>query len=275
MTAQAKNLVQPQFDSRIYSLAFPLTGTGGGTIYRGYLIQYQALPSYTDKCVFHYQYNPSTVSSDYNIADPTAQAALNFPVPGDTAQLAVPLNQTVSWSVMFDRTYELNGAYNSDATPKKTNPSSNDPSVIGVEADVLQLKAFTGMMTNYSYGTASASGLSNNQNYAVNTGIMQLVMCYAYFGNSVVGGNTSYFGYINEWSVQYTHWTQYNIPMRCVIDISFTMMPPPNQNTSTPSKPSTSNDSWFVPVGNGTVQVATQPGTAHPVTLNSPGIAGR
>ena len=36
-----------------------------------------------------------------------------------------------------------------------------------------------------------------------------------------------YYGYINEWSVQYTHWTQYNIPMRCVISVNFTMLPMP------------------------------------------------
>jgi hypothetical protein len=248
-------LTQPKFDSRINALAFPMQGpqdTPVG-ITRGYMRQYQPLPGYGAKSVIHYQYNPSTVSSDYNLADASAQASLNFPNSGDTAQLAIPLSQTVSWTLMYDRTYELWGSYNTDGNTKYPNAAANDPRVIGCEADVMQFKDFTGMLTNYTYGTNGAGGTISApsqaaQNYSLNQGIMQLVMCYAYFGSSGQANNTQYFGYINEWSVQYTHFTQYNIPMRCVIAVYFTMMPPPAITTTTAvSSPANPNSNWFVP----------------------------
>lgn len=244
-------ITQPKFDSRLNALAFPLTGSPlhGGFI-RGYMKQFQPLPGYSRNSVIHFQYNPSTVSADYNIADPSAQAALNFPNPGDTAQLAIPLSQTVNWTLMYDRTYELQGATNPDGTTRFPNAQANDPRVIGCEADVMQFKDFTGMLTNYTYGTNGAGGTltapsQSSQNYSLNQGIMQLVMCYAYFGNSGQTNNTQFFGYISEWSVQYTHFTQYNVPVRCVVSVSFIMMPPPTQNTTT--QKTVSNNNWFLP----------------------------
>jgi len=61
-------------------------------------------------------------------------------------------------------------------------------------------------------------------------GFVMMIPCYAYFGGS---NNVKYFGYISEWDVTYTHWTQWMVPMRCVIDITFTMLPPPTPTTST------------------------------------------
>lgn len=241
MAAKQAPLAQAKFDPRIYTLAKPLSG-GSGVIQRGYMIWDKPLPGYTGKAAIHYLYNPSTVSSDYSIADATAQAALNFPNPGDTAMLAIPLSQTVSWTLMFDRTFELWGSYDSDGTPNNKSAAVNDPSVIGVQSDVMQFMQFTGMLTNYSYGTATTSGLSKNSNYSLNQGIMQLVPCYAYFGNSQQANNASYYGYISEWSVQYTHWTQYNIPMRAVVSVYFTMLPPPAKQTTAPA----GNDTWYV-----------------------------
>lgn len=268
--ANQKTFAQAKFDPRIYRLAMPLSGSTSGVIQRGYMIWDQPLPGYSDKASIHYLYNPSTVSADFNIADATAQAALNFPNPGDTAMLAIPLSQTVSWTLMFDRTYELWGKYNSDGTPVNPNVKANDPAVIGVQADVMQFMQFTGMLTNYSYGTATATGLTQNSNYSVNQGIMQLVPCYAYFGNSQNTTNLSYYGYINEWSVQYTHWSQYNIPMRAVISVSFTMLPPPAKQTTQPA----GNNIWYVyptPTGNPTNPLLPAAGPAPATT----GVAGR
>lgn len=268
-------LSQPKFDSRINALAFPLAGQSSKStsvgLTRGYMRQYQPLPNYSRSSVIHYQYNPSTVSSDYNIADPSAQAALNFPNPGDTAQLAIPLSQTVSWSLMYDRTYELLGSYDDSGNTKYPNAAVNDPRVIGCEADVMQFKDFTGMLTNYSYGTASTSNLSKNVNYTLNQGIMQLVMAYAYFGSSGQGNNTQYFGYINEWSVQYTHFTQYNVPMRCVIAVYFTMMPPPAQNTT--SNTAAGNNNWYNP--NPLLNPVGSGGPPAPLTSTTTGKSGR
>ena len=297
-------LIQPRFDVRIATLAFPLSGGVSGPIERGFLIWDQVLPGYKPgsqrHAAVHYLYNPSTVAS-YMIADPTAQAALNFPNPGDTAQLAIPLSQTVEWSIMFDRTYELNtDAF--DAHGNVKNPgkyAQNDPRTIGVQADVLQMLQFIGVLTTYSYGTAQAAGLlqgltaeNANQNLSTSSGIMQLVPCYAYFGNAGLKNNVAYYGYITELDIQFTHWTQYNVPERCVIDINMTLLPPPAKNTSLVATPGTAaaSQNYFSPPpqtrvnrfgGNGTggsAAPAAQPAGA-PQTLTNPfqtgGISGR
>lgn len=234
--------VQPAFDKRITTLAFPLTGTGKGTIQRGYMIWDQPIPGYTGKAMVNYLYNPSTVSSDYNIADPSVQAAMNFPIASDTAQLAIPLQQTANWTIMYDRTYEVNagGVFNTGGTVDSSSTyGATSPQVIGIQADIMALMQFTGMLTNYSYGTAVSSGLissipssTSGLDFSISQGIMQLVPSYFYFGNASLANNVAYYGYITEWSVQYTDWTQYNVPYRCVVAIYVTMLPPPSQSTA-------------------------------------------
>lgn len=272
-------LTQPKFDSRLYTMAYPLTGNGAGQIQRGYMIWdgSEGVPlGYNGLASVHYLYNPSTVSSDYNIADASAQASLNFPNPGDAAMLAIPLSQTVQWSVMFDRTFELWGQYAPDGTPSNIFNGSNDPTSIGVQADVMQMMQFTGMLSNYSYGTNGQGGLITQptaaaQNYSTHAGIMQLIPCWAYFGASNIVNNLMYYGYINEWSVQYTHWTQYNIPMRCVVSINFTMLPMPQ----TQPQQNASASVWSVlptPTGQATGAGAfINPSTLLPTT----GVSGR
>lgn len=35
------------------------------------------------------------------------------------------------------------------------------------------------------------------------------------------------YGFISEWSVEYTHWTTSMVPIRAVVSVSFTMLPAP------------------------------------------------
>lgn len=272
-------VVQPPFDRRLTTLAYPLTGgpSGGTTLQSGYMVWDKPLPGYGQRAVIRYLYNPSTVAADYNIADASAQASLNFPNPGDTGMLAIPLSQTATWSLMFDRTFELWGSYAENGLPVNASTSVNAPglgsadaSAVGVQADVLAFMQFTGMLTNYSYGTSGAPPTQANANLAANAGIMQLVPSWAYFGNSSVANGLMYFGYINEWSVQYTHWTQYNVPMRCVVNVNFTMLPMPN--TQPPTAPGVTTLPNGQP-GPG----ATGPGVAQPVAVGTTfsGIGGR
>jgi hypothetical protein len=182
------------------------------------------IPGYSGRAVVRYLYNPSTVSADYNIADASAQAALNFPNPGDSANLAIPLSQTAQWSLMFDRTFELWQSYESTGLPIGGNDSSSG-GTLGVQADVNAFMQFTGMLTNYSGGTQNVTG-----SITKDKGIMQLVPSWAFFGNNNVSNGLIFYGYINEWSVQYTHFTQYNVPMRAVISVNWTMLPNPGTN---------------------------------------------
>ena len=71
---------------------------------------------------------------------------------------------------------------------------------------------FTGMLTTQLRHRGAPRGRVPTPNLSLNSGIMQLVPGWAFFGNSNVANGLMYYGYINEWSVQYTHWTQFNVP---------------------------------------------------------------
>ena len=106
---------------------------------------------------------------------------------------------------------------------------------------------------------------------------MQLVPAWAFFGNNNVANGLNYYGYINEWSVQYTHFTQFNVPMRCVISVNWTMLP--NPGTAPPSAPGLQAPGGGVlPVPGGTDGSGLGPGQTFPFTTGNTtltGIGGR
>ena len=111
-------------------------------------------------------------------------------------------------------------------------------------ADVMMLQQLTGQFNqvyqnnnpyytiqNTVTGATGKSGQSytnpgaNDLGLGISQGVMQLTFLYVYF--SYPGYGLEYYGYIDSWDVQFTHFTQSMIPMRCVCDISFTLLPPP------------------------------------------------
>jgi hypothetical protein len=226
-------LHQPQFDPRIRSTHIPgAPGSGKATIQRGYMVWENVLPGYSHRCVFRYLFNPTTVEASYSVADSGVTASLIFPNANDQSDLRIPINQYASWSILFDRTYELWGSYDDNGQPRYKNfAAGNDPRTVGVWADVIQLQEFTGMNVAYSPGTGGATAAGTGKNGGSQTltghqGIMQMVPAWAFFGSQ---NNLHYYGYISAWDVTYTHFTQYNVPMRCAVDITFTLLPPPNK----------------------------------------------
>ena len=264
-----KASVQAPFDKRITSITLP-GASSSQTITRGYMKQAQPMPGYSTPFKFQFLYNPSTVEATYYVQSSGAALSMLFPNPGDSSDLAVPINQSVCWTVMFDRTYELNsGAYNdsgqvvsgSAAQPTPEGVTA-DPTVYGVWADVVQLQFFTGMMLTAGQAqgqngvTTNVSG-APSANFAGSQGFMMMIPCYVYFGGGTQS-NINYYGYISEWDVTFTHWTQWMVPMRCVIDISFTMLPPPAKKTGTTTG---STGAGFAPTPSGLapVQIGTLP----------------
>lgn len=265
-------ITQPQFDKRISTLAFPLQGGKFGTIQRGFMVWEKAITGYSTKAQVNFLYNPSSVSADYTISDSSVGSALMFPTGFNDVNLRVPLNQTVEWSLLFDRTYELWGQYEPDGTPSNgwTN-NTNDPKVVGVLADIMAMQQFTGMFVAYSSGnsnsTAPTSGALTGWQ-----GIMQMIPAWVYFG----GGSSSatslwYYGYVSEWDVTVTHWTQYMIPQRCVINITFTMLPPPLTGAGGSQQTSFN----FQPTSGTPTAAGTTSGPAAFTQLPSSGVSGR
>jgi hypothetical protein len=265
-----KASVQAPFDPRITSITLP-GAKSSQKLTRGYMKQAQPLPRYSTPFRFNFLYNPSTVEATYYVQSSGASLAMLFPNPGDASDLAVPINQSVAWTIMYDRTYELNsGAYDdsgqvvsgSAAQPTPEGVTA-DPTVYGVWADVLQLQFFTGMMLNAGQAQGQNGVTSGVQtpsggkvNFAGSQGFMMMVPCYVYFGGGTQS-NINYYGYVSEWDVTFTHWTQWMVPMRCVIDISFTMLPPPQKTTSTTG----STGAGFAPTPSGVapIQIGTLP----------------
>ncbi len=76
---------------------------------------------------------------------------------------------------------------------------------------------------------------------------MMMVPSYVFFGNSLMQmtnnpnsanftalkAEMAFYGYISEWSVEYTHWTSNMVPIRCVISVNFTMLPDPPKASTT------------------------------------------
>jgi len=258
---------QPAFDKRISTLAFPLTGGQYGTIQRGFMVWEKAWGPYSGKAMVNFLYNPSSVEADYSMSNGGVASAYLFPTAFNDVDLRVPLNQTVEFSLLFDRTYEVQGTYNSNgAAGTANNPGQNDPRVVGVLADIMAMQQFTGMFTAYSTGNTGTTSPSPGALTGWQ-GILQLIPSYVYFGG---GGSAStslwYYGYITEWDVTVTHWTQYMIPMRCVMDITMTMLPP---NGSTPKFQSVNGTTNFQPTA----------GSPTPYTntssIPSTGVSGR
>jgi len=226
---------QPAFDARISTLSFPVTGNIGGPLSHGYMVWAQSgtgssvaggtttgLPA--GKAQVDFLYNPSTVEIDNALATSLGVTGSQlFMYGGDNANLVMPLMQTAEWSIMFDRTYELWGQYGAEGAFLGGDVGGTASAAqYGVFVDIQAMMQFTGMLANNastgSSGTVSGAA-PPAQTYS---GIMQMIPCYVFFGDTAA---LSLYGYINEWDVTVTHWTQYMIPMRCVIDISFTCLP--------------------------------------------------
>lgn len=280
MTKLANAPVQPGFDPRIFSLAFPpafsgsdnnwVTGNRAGTpsnLSRGYMIWDAPITNmYKNRCVFNFLYNPSEVFASYNMPDIGMASSLIFPNPGDVSDLRIPINQTASWTLLFDRTYEVNDP--------KASPTMQK---FGVYFDIRQLQAFTGMMTGYSLGIgkSNANDITSNPDNTSSTaiyvpetgnaynsianqvGIMQMIPAWVYFGGTNTGqtnGNDkdtsnnglNYYGFVSYWDVTYAAWTQDMVPYRAQVDITFQLLPPTAISTST------SSAGYYVPTKSGT-----------------------
>lgn len=175
---------------------------------------------YNGRALFNFMYNPQQVYAAFSIESNQAQAAMLYNAPGASSVLAIPLSQSVTWTLYFDRTYEVNFSH--------ANGSPNDPSIIGVQADIVQLMQFTGMLSNMAAGTTKIKTPTVNKG-----GVMMNIFSWVYFGqNSPATANRGtqvnrlgYYGFINEWDVTYTAFTQNMVPYRATVDISFQMLP--------------------------------------------------
>lgn len=188
-------------------------------LYRG-LITTRGFGSSKPAYRVNFLYNPSTIFESRGIDENSEILPAAERNPLDPSQYRVGLNGVVGFNLLFDRTYELwDGAY-----------INTDEGTYGVYADVNAFYNLLGinslnLQSPVSLGSGDGSNpVSSSQKYAmVVQGNMTMTPVDLYFGYKATGA-LKYFGYISQFDVTYTHFTQKMIPQRCAINIGFTLM---------------------------------------------------
>jgi len=149
--------------------------------------------------------------------------------PLDVGTFLMPMAQTVSFSLLFDRTYET-WSYK----------AGDERSRLGVLSDIKAFYAMLGILGNATSAqgavtgagkaaTAGALDYSAALTNAVDVSLvedpsprsfMQYVQVVVMFGR-----NMTYHGVINNAVVNYTHFTRDMIPNRCSLQVSMTLFP--------------------------------------------------
>jgi hypothetical protein len=260
-------IIQPKFDKRMRTVRNPLNG-GQAQFDRGFMVwdtAFTQAAGYDPKNppAVSFLFNPSTVQASYSLSDSTAQAAMIFGVAGGGTPF-VGLQQQMNFTIMFDRTYEVQWPVTAaPATPWSAGGDTvaeyagQDVIEMGCEVDVRQMKQFTGMFSNANTGSgagfyttganatnptagATALGSQGSITQTINQatgsgagpqqGIMLIMPSFCYFGSSIVGGTSQFYGYVDSWDVQYTHYTNLMVPIRCVVDVEYTLLPQASDN---------------------------------------------
>lgn len=214
----------PPFDPRILSIPFrQATTTDAGSkdsrLYRGTILSNDSQNSHPTglKYKINFLYNPSTINESRALDLDNQPLPQYARVPGDTANWVGMINTSVSFSLLFDRTYEL-----WDSKYKDT-----DVGVFGVQVDTNAFFNLVGI--NYKQKVAGVHG-GKPYNKVVQ-GPMRMSPSDLYFGYGAPGG-LHYFGIIQSLGITYTHFTQQMIPSRCAIDVNFMVFPDQEQVAS-------------------------------------------
>ena len=223
--ARVEPYEQPMFDIRMRTLSRPFDivnqQTNSSSLSRGFMVWDRAIPmppGYLSPASLKFLFNPSSISTSYQIASGQVTAPINYPTSSTMpSQLKIPLNQSTQFALYFDRTYELNDPQQSD-----------DIMRYGVDVDIFALQQYTGMFAgvysgnNNNQGTGLGSGTAKYGKQGVQQtvrttpggipqGIMQMTLGYCFFGGETMTSTQkdfqlkgiSYYGYIDSWGVQY------------------------------------------------------------------------
>jgi hypothetical protein len=246
-------VVNPAFDKRILRLS-QLQGTGTSAFQRGYLLTAtRRNPSVAGRNAKRYRvnflYNPSDITVSHSVQLDNNATALpqELRSDADVGQVLGVTGSSLSFSLLFDRTYEC----------ANTGIWNRPEAAMGCYADVVTIYGLVGIseptltpsatqipyapgqgppnsgVTTQGPVSTTPTTTTSNANAEQKYGIMKLNPVFAVFcpvrtldpsGFSTGVSMMRYYGYINSLSVQYTHWTQRMIPVRCVVSISMALL---------------------------------------------------
>lgn len=228
---------QPSFSANIQTTWGGFGSNVYGPVSHGFMEwdSVTAAPGYSSLAVVNFQFNPSTLAVSY-YSETSNQAVTDYIYSTQTAS-ATPIaamQQSLSFALLYDRTYELWGSYNTNGTARAAGAATNlgtslnDPAAAGVGVDILAMQQFTGMLDVTDTGTGNAPATPAGGSGAVLKPQFPLffIPAWVYFGASL--NSLYYYGFVSDWSLQVTQWTQYMVPMRCVINVDFTLLPTPS-----------------------------------------------
>lgn len=234
MAQQTDKYSNPPFDPRIYSMtklqAPRADQWGKPDVQRGYMIQDQGVNGDTNiRYSVRFLYNPSNIevthSTDVQYGSIiTPQAYRN---PADGGNFNVPVQASVGFNLLFDRTYEM-----WDIGSKSAN-SLGMAAVKGCVVDVEAVYRVVGILqptVGFEPGVPRLA--DRNPDYILNQGDigpMPMTPCTVYFGGS---NALSYHGYVSGLDVNYTHFSQAMIPVRCSVGVTMTLIPAANWSTT-------------------------------------------
>jgi hypothetical protein len=207
-----------EFAREIRNVWVPGGSTAVGKFYRGRLETSPATSS--DDVVWQLQflYNPTDVNFTASVnanaaaADPSSTPFTNGANTGN------PIG-TASFALLFDRTFEC-----------------NDPSSAlhdwGVQADIALLYSMLGMDENQIIAEGLGSKTGNQSSLLDPLSRDNAWMPSAPMGGSralltaIFGHRLTFFGRIDSIAIDYTHFTQQMVPVRCALSVSMTVWPP-------------------------------------------------
>lgn len=194
--------LNPQFDSRILALPFLQNGKDAGAqLVRGQIMfsslnAPNTVPGIASGDYVETLYNPNEI--DINVGVNSSLPVGWMRNPQDTGTYAAPLNTSVSFSFLFDRTYEC---WSSAQTRGDTlNQNSG-----GVLMDTMALMRMLGIVD-----------LQGRQE-ALTPVFVDVII------GQVVG--MTFHGWVNECDFTYTHFTQSLVPQKAVVNFSLYLTP--------------------------------------------------
>lgn len=211
----------PAFDKRRYPFGAVdskgnFKASGGSNMYRGRL-ETSATKGFGPRSTIYqlyFMYNPtalthgSSVDPAYNPATLFNEGSGNF---GADPSPFMQLGSTISFQLLFDRTYETwhqNGSYLANW---------------GVMADVKVLYAMLGMYELQYDQQGKFLGADADPNVLQNitpSSVHVFTPMWAIFGPKL-----KYYGALSNFNLTYTHFTQNMVPNRATVEVSFNLLP--------------------------------------------------
>ncbi|MFB6518704.1 hypothetical protein [Streptomyces sp. NPDC056401] len=212
------------FDGRIRDIPDYVPGGAAAGLWRGSMMT--AFQTGAPKGKFYtlsFLYNPSVVqvSHSLNTDNTPMPAYTRSDADGGTPMVAA--GGSLSFSLLFDRTYEM-----SDRSYSGTHAGE-----LGVGADIQVLYNMTGVNTPLVPLNRIGGEETDRPEYAKSVvGTMQMNPVWIRFGqtNATMAKAVPfmtrlvYFGYINSLGISYTHFTHRMIPVRCAVSVSVQLM---------------------------------------------------